>query len=384
MSTLDADFEILCDDWDRLVALESIGVGRDYPAVCAIRQRWCLEDDDDSLVVGESSAMMERAQVVHDEARHGSLPDVYSRKVIKGAARGVSKASKGAAKLAGRGAVAAGKPIGNLTAALAGRFRDFSTELGKEMSAKFKEAVSKATLLEKQVNKLQDKLKVQSELDKHPVYTGGWTSKVCLEDKVNVHACIALASEIGLYEDEVQKYTVKTRGVLKSKKLDESGDLRRLPKSTNWAVKRASGLLGIVNGYKEVTASPFPGNVIVVEHKSGKISWAVARDGDYGETIDQLSKSECGEALSAVHSIITALRLRGVKRKAVGYSGVYDEVEQMQAHLKDIEGAELKEATRRFKNALALEDALTTALVRCAEGLLEYVKQSIAVKEKGL
>ena len=50
----------------------------------------------------------------------------------------------------------------------------------------------------------------------------------------------------------------------------------------------------------------------------------------------------------------------------------------MKSELKNLEGAELKEATLRYRNAMAMEDAFTTALVRVAEGLMEWTKQSLA------
>lgn len=390
MSTLDSDFEILCDDYDRLVALESLGVRPDYPAVCAIKQRWCLQDDD-GLLVAQESTPMERAQATADGAAQGSLPDVYSRKIIKGAGRaglGVAKAAghgaahvaSGAGHLAAKGANAVGGKTLAVTKQLAGRFRDFAAELAKEQTDKLKEAISKATLLEKQSSKLHAQLQGQSSLHAHDVYTGSWTSKVCVEDKVDINGCLEFANNIGATESMVQQYTIHTRSVLaKSRKADD-GELKRLGKSTGWAVKRAAGILGILDPFKTVDAYPYAGNVIIVKHHSGKIQWAVARDGDYGETIKQFSKPQCEAALKAIDKIVVTLRDRGVKRKAVGYSGIYSEVEQMKNSLEGLDGKELREATQRYKNALGLEDAFTTALVRVAEGLAEYVKQSVAKK----
>lgn len=374
MSSLDKDFEILNSDYDRLVALESLGVDADYPAVCAIRQRWAL----DGFVAGESSAMMERARVVSDGAAQGSIPGVYARKAAGVAGRAVGTVAKGAGRVAGRAATAGGSKIAGVTAALAGRFADFASELAKEQAERLKEAISKATLLEKQSQKLLKQLNAQESLDEHPVYAGSWTSKVCLEDKLDVHAAMDYSQHIGPLEAMVQQYTVKTRTLIgKSQKVDAEG-LVRLGRSTNWAVKRAAGLLGIVDPFKEIEAYPLPGNIIIAKHHSGKIQWAIGRNGDYGETIPQLSKDECHQALNAANKIIATLRDRGVKRRGVGYSGIYEEVRLMQKELSGLSGKELRDATKRYKNALALEDAFTTSLVRVAEGLLEYVKQSIA------
>lgn len=75
--------------------------------------------------------------------------------------------------------------------------------------------------------------------------------------------------------------------------------------------------------------------------------------------------------------IIRALRQRGTKRRSVGYTGIYDEIQRMKKELKSLDGRELRDATVRYKNALRLEDAFTTSLVRVAEGLLEWCRLSL-------
>lgn len=125
-------------------------------------------------------------------------------------------------------------------------------------------------------------------------------------------------------------------------------------------------------------AFPVPGNIVVVEHHSGKVSWAIARDGEYGETIKSLDMHQCGKAIEAVEALIKSIAARGTKNRVVGYTGIYEEVEAMKSELKNLEGDELKEATLRYRNAMAMEDAFTTALVRVAEGLMEWTKQSLA------
>ncbi len=373
MSTLDSDLEVLCDDYDRLVALESLNVKDNYPAVVAIRKRWAL---DDFHVALESAAMMERAQFVADT-------DPYAG-VGKAVARATGRAVKGVRRVAGKAAVAgakaSGKFAGKHSKQLALRFVDFAEAAGKEVINELKEATSKASSLERKLQKLKARLSLLGDKDTlkpRDCDTGSWTTKVCLEDKPNVNACIDFSKNLNAIDGMVNEYTVKTRTIIgKSKKVTESG-LERVGRSTSWAIKRSAGLLGILDPFKSVKAYPWPGNVVVVEHHNGKIEWAIARDGDYGHTIKSLNLHEIGKALEAVDRIIRALRQRGTKRRSVGYTGIYDEIQRMRKELKSLEGRELRDATVRYKNALRLEDAFTTALVRVAEGLLEWCRLSL-------
>lgn len=374
MSTLDLDLEVLTDDYDRLVALEGLGVKPDFPAVCAIRQRWCLTDDgEDMLVARESREAMERAQFMTDtDPRAG---------IHRAAGRITAKAVKGAGKLVGAGLGATAKGAGKLSKKLALRFYDFAEALAKEQADRLKEITSKAAFMERKLNKLKTRM---SLLDDHKtlaavdVHTSSWTSKVCFEDRPDFEACVKFSKQTNAYEGVVQKYTVYTRTALKKSKAFEGPGLKQISKSTNWAVKRAAGLLGIIDPFKKVEAFPVPGNIVVVEHHSGKVSWAIARDGEYGETIKSLDMHQCGKAIEAVEALIKSIAARGTKNRVVGYTGIYEEVEAMKSELKNLEGDELKEATLRYRNAMAMEDAFTTALVRVAEGLMEWTKQSLA------
>lgn len=373
MSTLDSDLEVLCDDYDRLVALESLNVKDNYPAVVAIRKRWAL---DDVQVAQESAAMMERAQFIADTEPYAG--------VGKAVARTAGRAVKGVGRVAGKAAVAgakaSGKFAGKHSKQLALRFVDFAEAAGKEVINELKEATSKAASLERKLQKLNARLSLIGDKDTlkpRDCETGSWTTKVCLEDKPNVEACIDFSKNLNAIDGMVNEYTVKTRTIIgKSKKVTESG-LERVGRSTSWAIKRSAGLLGIIDPFKSVKAYPWPGNVVVVEHHNGKIEWAIARDGDYGHTVKSLNLHEIGKALEAVDRIIRALRQRGTKRRSVGYTGIYDEIQRMRKELKSLEGRELRDATVRYKNALRLEDAFTTALVRVAEGLLEWCRLSL-------
>ncbi|ANZ50538.1 hypothetical protein STRATTON_113 [Erwinia phage vB_EamM_Stratton] len=369
MSTLELDFAVLTDDWERLVALESIGVGLDNPAVQAICRRWCITDEE-LLVARESREMMERAQVVSDTAAN---PRLIEKVIIGGAHQAGRLAEKGIRK----GAKAGARGVAKVSKNLLSRFNAFAEDLAKEQIEYMKHAVSKATKLEKGMQHLALDLKEHKSLDIHPIETGRWTSKVCIEDKVDVHGCISFISRGSSLEGAVQEYVVKTRGILESKKVTETGSLDKFGRSTNWAIKRSAGIMGIVNPFKKVSARPLAGNVVLVEHHNGAIQYAVANDGDYADHIPSLSHADCEAALKAVHQIVGLLRERGVKRKAVGYTGISEEVNHMRRELKGAEGKDMIALTKAYKSAMALEDSFTTALVRVGEGLLEYVKRSL-------
>ncbi|ENZ4827576.1 hypothetical protein ACGLDM_004661, partial [Salmonella enterica subsp. enterica serovar Braenderup] len=148
MSTLDLDLEVLTDDYDRLVALEGLGVKPDFPAVCAIRQRWCLTDDgEDMLVARESREAMERAQFMTDTDPLAGVHRV--------AGRITAKAVKGTGKLVGAGLGATAKGAGKLSKKLALRFYDFAEALAKEQADRLKEITSKAAFMERKLNKLK-------------------------------------------------------------------------------------------------------------------------------------------------------------------------------------------------------------------------------------
>lgn len=372
--SLDLDFEILCDDYDRLVALEALGVKPEFPAVCAIAQRWGLIDDDGLLIARESREMLEQAQFMTDTDPTAG--------VHRAAGRLTAKGIKGVGKLAGKGLAATANGTVKLSKKLAGKFYEFAEELAKEQTERLKEATSKAAFMERKLDKLKKRMSLLDDhktLDKVDVHTSSWTSKVCYEDKVDFEACVKFSKQTQAYEGVVQKYTVYTRTALKSSQFISDGPgMKQIGRSTNWAVKRAAGLLGIVDPFKKVEAYPIPGNLIVVTHHSGKVGWAIAREGTYGDTIESLDMHQCGKAIEAAEELIKSIRDRGTKSRISGYTGIYAEVETMKGELKNLEGKELREVTRRYKNALAMEDAFTTALVRVAEGLMEWTQQSLA------
>lgn len=328
--SLEQDFETLWENYDTVVALESIGVGIDNPAIQSIAKRWGLHDV--VLVAGESA--------------RNKTPEKTS-------------------------------------SLLSQVFNDFAGYFGTRYVEFLKKMNNQADLLEKHADDMEARLKKISALHSHEVPSGSWTSKVCFEDLPNFKECIKLANSADGLEAVVKQYTVLTRQIVFSPVIDrrkmENGELTKIGYSSNAAIHRASGYLGRF-GEADVQARPLAGNVIVVTHgegDKGKVQFAVAHGGDYKKQIPSLEVNECNKALTAVRTIAKTLRNRGAKNGVFGYSGIYEEIEKMKAGLKNHKGAELRVATLRYKNALELENAFTTALDRVGDGLINWVAASI-------
>ena len=330
--SLDLDYQTLHEDCDHLNRCAAAGIGVDNPAVAAVLARWGVEV--------ERPARESVGEAVENGVRAGA----------------------------------------HLTAAAAGklvlRFRDWSGEFVKDYADKVKEYASKGAVLERQTLKIKRRYDLTKELPEHnEVDAGAWTSKVCVEDKVNVNACIELADRIGTLDDMSKKYTVLVRSIAKGQRVRDDS-LRPLGRSTNWAVKRSAGLLGIVNPFGKVEAYSLPGNVVVVEH-GDKVDFAVARDGDYGHTVPRLEHSQIGDALKAAFTLTTEIKKRGVERHAFSYGAINDEISGLLKEIDELEGDDLKDATQRLRNAVKVEHAICTSFVRTAEGLLEYCSLSL-------
>jgi hypothetical protein len=242
---------------------------------------------------------------------------------------------------------------------------------------------NQADTLEKQADEMEERLNKAGTLKSHDVPSGSWTSKVCFEDLPNFKECIKLANAADGIDAVVKQYTVITRQIVLSPVVDrrkvEDGELKKIGLSSNAAIHRASGILGRL-GENDVQARPLAGNVIVVtrgEGEKSKVEFALAHGGDYKKVIPSLENSECVKALAAVRSIAKSLRKRGAKNGIFGYSGIYEEIEKMKSELKKLEGKDLRYATLRYKNALELENAFTTALDRVGDGLINWVAASI-------
>lgn len=341
---LDKDFAVLSEDFETVLALESLGVKPHDVALLTIANRWVARE-----YYGEGGVELGK------------------------------RVTKDAAKLALRGAV---KGTKKLSSHLANTFMEWAKARDGQIRAKLADATSKGETLRGRTSKLQSVVLGMTKLPSQDVKTGSWTAKVCQEDKVNVQACIEMAQGHDSLDRIVEAYTVYTKSILKGPAKREGDGLSKLGHSTGSAVKRASGILGLVHT-KAVDAYPLPGNVIVVvsnpQTNTERVQFAVARDGEYGDTIPSLSLVQCKEALKAAETLSKAIYQRGTKRGVFSYSGIYDNIQSIESQLDrdDISNREIHEITLRYKNAIEVEDAITTALVRVTEGLLEYVQRSI-------
>lgn len=330
--SLDLDYQTLHEDCEHLTRCASAGIGIEDPAVAVVLSRWGIE---------------------------------VERPAREGVGEAVENGVRSTAHLT---AAAAGK--------LVTRFKDWAKEFVGEYASKVAEYASKGAELERRALKIKQRYDLTKELPEHDeVETGGWVSKVCVEDKVNVHACIDLADRVGPLDAMAKKYTVLVRSVAKGQRVRDDS-LRPLGRSTNWAVKRAAGILGIVNPFGKVEAYSLPGNVVIVEH-GDKVDFAVARDGDYGHTVPRMEHSQIGDALKAAFTLTTEIKKRGVERQGFSYGAINDEIAKLFQDLEGLEGKDLKDATQRLRNAIKIENGICTSFVRTAEGLLEYCAHSL-------
>ncbi|QVW55973.1 hypothetical protein pEaSNUABM10_00110 [Erwinia phage pEa_SNUABM_10] len=385
MSSPDLDFITLCEDFDTVVALESIGVGMNNPMMRSIAMRWNVLDEAEAeweeAVARESNAMMERAQAVADGAAQGSI----AKKVAKDAGKAAVGVGMGAARLAGKGAAkgakAAGKGAAHLSTKLLDKFKEWAEHYGPIFKEKMADMTSKSTMMEKRRQKLESKLHT-AEIHPQDVRVLTWASCVCFEDKPNLDKCIELSNHSEAMAAAVKEYTVKvdqTKLIVDRRKKNDDGTLDKIGYPSNAAIHRASGLLGRFTE-NDVKARPLAGNVIIVTRGFGakeKVEFAVAREAQIGGKFETLSKAECEKALDAVKRIAQALEDRSVKRGVFSYTGIYENMEKLREHMKDLDGNELRAVTLQFKNAMAVEDAFTTALVRVGDGLLNWVQASI-------
>lgn len=328
--SLDLDYITLEEDLDTVLALESRGVGLNNPAIQSIRKRWCV----DAQVARESR---ERTQTTSS-----TLYQMYHEVV----------------------------------GLFSNRYHDAVRVMTKN-----------AEKIDEHVVKMEGWMKRTSHFTAKEVPSAGWCARVCYEDVPDLKECIKLANSANGLEAAVKQYTIVTSQMVldpgKIKRKVEDGELKVIGYSTAAAVHRASGILGRF-GEEDVQARPMAGNVYVVTYGEGekaKLDFGVGNGGNYRDTVAALTESECRQALAAAKKIAKALRDRGAKNGIFGYSGIYEEVEKMKAQLKDMHGDELRVATRRYKNALKLEDAFTTALDRVADGLISWVGATLKANQ---
>ncbi|MCU6406041.1 hypothetical protein KW817_24115, partial [Enterobacter quasiroggenkampii] len=61
--------------------------------------------------------------------------------------------------------------------------------------------------------------------------------------------------------------------------------------------------------------------------------------------------------------------------------GIYQEAEKIRDKMYKVDRDEISEVKCAYKNVIKLEDAVTTALDRVADGLLSWVKATIKANE---
>ena len=336
MDALYSDYEVLIDDYEKVIALESLGYGPEHPAINQVMKRWVI----DCPSVGHESIV-------------GATIDASARSASK------------------------------ISNAMLDRMHGWLATKERSIRKKIETMTSKATSLQTSLEKLEPRMRLAENLPTHPIDTGSWTSKVCVDDKVDVEACIKFADKPDVLDEVVKSYTVYTSAYGRPRtRKGESLELTKLGKSSSTALRRASGLIGISPINTAAEAWTLPGNVIVVKRGKGInseiVDFAVARSGDYGDTIDPLDKDTADRALKAAWKLTEHLKTRNVKRGVFSYTGIYEKIEELKtAKAEEIDKKAITAATKRLRNALAVEDALTTAMVRVCEGLTDYVKKSL-------
>lgn len=382
MSTLQFDLDTLVEDYETVLALEAIGTSPTSPIFDTIRNRWCLTD---TYVARESTL------------------------------RDVRDATGSLAKDAAKGAL---KGAGKLSSAMLSRFAEWGAEKEKSFKKKFDEVTSKASKLMAKIDELEPRVARINDMPKGDVSSGDWTAKICVEDKLDFDTCVKFADNHRDIHQITKAFTTYAATLLNDVKVrkEASTELRKVGKSTGWAVKRGAQLLGLPGHKHSIEGWALPGNVIVILSSfpgmMERVGFAVARSGDYDSDIPRLTKSECEDALKAAYKISETLRDRHVKSGLFSYKGVYKELDSLkedrnaarESTAKDV-GIAAKQAVKdgavagakavgkgakkakqmllpdiaaiRYNNALAVEDALSTAQVRVVEGLLEYVRLSI-------
>lgn len=352
---LDNDLDALLDDFDLVEQLEKVAIRDDNPIVGYLSTKWCIEPEELEEVVVAQEGLW-KAYKEFDTA------------VTAMAGQAIGKGVQDTIKLV------------KMSPALTKRFFGFAAAKTKQFNEKRIEVSGKAVRLERSARKLMVKLNGMDSFPKHPVFTAGWTSKICQEDEVNLNACLGYENRIGKLDDIVEKYTLMTRGAIgKAQKVKEDG-LERMGKSSARALKRAAGIMGFVDPLNTVEAWPLPGNVIVVKRgksEPGRLQYATARDGSYPEKIEQMTPEQAQKALNTVIGLAAFLKDEGARGKVFGYKGISKELEGMKKDLKELDGKELREATLRYNNAVVINEAIITSAVRVAEGLIAYVKASM-------
>lgn len=237
--------------------------------------------------------------------------------------------------------------------------------------------------LKKDADRLEDCLKEVKNFSAKTVPAGTWCARVCFEDVPDLKECLKLVDSVNGFEAAAKKFLVVTNpsalGPKDVHRKVEDGIVKELSYSSSAAIHRAMGIIPNLLG-TDVTAYPLAGNVYIVtqgELGKSKTTFGIGNGGKYKNTIAALTERECQQALKAVRKIADLMESRNAKNGLFGYSGVYQEAEKIKDKLYKVDRDEIAEVKRSYKNVIKLEDAVTTALDRVGEGLLDWVKATI-------
>lgn len=241
--------------------------------------------------------------------------------------------------------------------------------------------------LKKDADRLEDRLKAVKNFSAKTVPAGTWCARVCFEDVPDLKECLKLVDSVNGFEAAAKKFLVVTNpsalGPKDVHRKVEDGIVKELSYSSSAAIHRAMGIIPNLLG-TDVTAYPLAGNVYIVtqgELGKSKTTFGIGNGGKYKNTIAALTERECQQALKAVRKIADLMESRNAKNGLFGYSGVYQEAEKIKDKLYKVDRDEIAEVKRSYKNVIKLEDAVTTALDRVGEGLLDWVKATIKANE---
>ncbi|EGN9442772.1 hypothetical protein IS230_004729 [Salmonella enterica] len=241
--------------------------------------------------------------------------------------------------------------------------------------------------LKKDADRLEDRLKEVKNFSAKTVPAGTWCARVCFEDVPDLKECLKLVDSVNGFEAAAKKFLVVTNpsalGPKDVHRKVEDGIVKELSYSSSAAIHRAMGIIPNLLG-TDVTAYPLAGNVYIVtqgELGKSKTTFGIGNGGKYKNTIAALTERECQQALKAVRKIADLMESRNAKNGLFGYSGVYQEAEKIKDKLYKVDRDEIAEVKRSYKNVIKLEDAVTTALDRVGEGLLDWVKATIKANE---
>lgn len=276
----------------------------------------------------------------------------------------------------------------NLSAKLIQRSFDWFEARRQDIMKDMKARLSVARFEQEKILKLQEKLKL-ADPKVRQINSGKWVNKLCVDEEYDLEACIEYANKTKRLDEITKGYTVMTANTFRSPRRtaihgNEIG-LVKISKDSGRAIKRAAPMLGLgsIKPGRGVEAYPLPGNVIITIDSTLKgveaINFAIVRDGDVPEYIDTVDKSKAEEILKAAYHLTEELIERDVGRKVFSYDGIYKQLDELKKTIEagDMDKHELKAAKRRLANAIAVEDAITTSMVRVCQGLSEIVAKSL-------